>query len=240
MRFPTSSDVRLGPPTSGHTASHSKSDVPFVYHHQSLIHTHPYSANCTTGCSSNPSSGVPPRNIDNVSRGSRSRNVEKEQGLENGVVSKGGLSNYNEMNSKEWLDALNSPAKEENVSTVMCVCYWTLQWLHYTVITFSSIQHIVSQTKGEVASERKKKPKKAPAEEIPKSVLMKWFRQTFVPTYMAFVGQTLDPWDITDKQALEVMQKIWDATCAYTVSMRYQSIHKFIKKYVIGLAPEQD
>ena len=110
-RVPTSSDVRPGPPTSGHTAGHSKSGVPFVYHHQSLIHTRPYSANHTTGRSSDPSGGVPPRNVDNVSRGSRSRNVEKEQGLENGVVSEGGLSDYDEMNGEERLDALNSPAK---------------------------------------------------------------------------------------------------------------------------------
>jgi hypothetical protein len=29
---------------------------------------------------------------------------------------------------------------------------------------------------------------------------------------MAFVGQTADPWDVPVKQAIEVMQKIWDAT----------------------------
>jgi len=29
---------------------------------------------------------------------------------------------------------------------------------------------------------------------------------------MAFVGQTMDPWDVPVKQAVEVMQKIWGAT----------------------------
>jgi len=29
---------------------------------------------------------------------------------------------------------------------------------------------------------------------------------------MAFVGQTVDPWDVPVKQAVQVMQKIWDAT----------------------------
>ena len=29
---------------------------------------------------------------------------------------------------------------------------------------------------------------------------------------MAFVGQTSDPWDVPVKQAVKVMQKIWDAT----------------------------
>jgi hypothetical protein len=44
---------------------------------------------------------------------------------------------------------------------------------------------------------------------------VKWFRQTFVSTYIAFVGQTQDPWVVSDKQAVEVMQKIWNATCSY-------------------------
>ena len=30
--------------------------------------------------------------------------------------------------------------------------------------------------------------------------------------YMAFVGQTVDPWDVPIKQAVQVMQKIWNAT----------------------------
>jgi hypothetical protein len=29
---------------------------------------------------------------------------------------------------------------------------------------------------------------------------------------MAFVGQTANPWDVPDKQAAVVMQKIWDTT----------------------------
>ena len=29
---------------------------------------------------------------------------------------------------------------------------------------------------------------------------------------MAFVGQTANPWDVPIKQAVLVMQKIWDAT----------------------------
>jgi hypothetical protein len=32
---------------------------------------------------------------------------------------------------------------------------------------------------------------------------------------MAFVGQTMNPWDIPVKQSLEVMQKIWDATSSF-------------------------
>ena len=34
-------------------------------------------------------------------------------------------------------------------------------------------------------------------------------------TYMAFVGQTADPWDVPVKQSVKVMQKIWDETNNY-------------------------
>jgi hypothetical protein len=34
-------------------------------------------------------------------------------------------------------------------------------------------------------------------------------------TYMVFVGQTADPWDVPVKQSVQVMQKIWDATSRY-------------------------
>ena len=33
--------------------------------------------------------------------------------------------------------------------------------------------------------------------------------------YMAFVGQTADPWDVPVKQSVKVMQKIWDETNTY-------------------------
>jgi len=53
---------------------------------------------------------------------------------------------------------------------------------------------------------------KARKEELPDWIDTRWFRHTFVTMYMAFVGQTADPWDVPIKQAVEVMQKIWDAT----------------------------
>ena len=34
-------------------------------------------------------------------------------------------------------------------------------------------------------------------------------------TYMVFVGQTANPWDVPVKQSVQVMQKIWDATSRY-------------------------
>ena len=32
---------------------------------------------------------------------------------------------------------------------------------------------------------------------------------------MAFVGQTINPWDVPVKQSIMVMQRIWDATNSY-------------------------
>ena len=49
-------------------------------------------------------------------------------------------------------------------------------------------------------------------EELPDWVEAHWFRHMFVTTYMAFVGQTMNPWDVPIKQSVKVMQKIWDAT----------------------------
>jgi hypothetical protein len=51
-------------------------------------------------------------------------------------------------------------------------------------------------------------------EELPDWVEPQWFRHTFVTTYMAFVGQTTDPWDVPIKQSVKVMQKIWNATAS--------------------------
>jgi hypothetical protein len=54
--------------------------------------------------------------------------------------------------------------------------------------------------------------KKTRTEELPDWIDQKWFRHVFVTSYIAFVGQTANPWDVPVKQAIEVMQKIWDAT----------------------------
>jgi hypothetical protein len=62
----------------------------------------------------------------------------------------------------------------------------------------------VVQKTGDVAKARK--------EALPDWIDVLWFRRTFVTTYMAFVGQTANPWDVPITQAVEVMQKIWDAT----------------------------
>lgn len=70
----------------------------------------------------------------------------------------------------------------------------------------SPIQQLIVQSTAET------KPKKARTVELPDWIDARWFCHTFVTMYMAFVGQTVDPWDVPIKQAVQVMQKIWDAT----------------------------
>jgi hypothetical protein len=55
-------------------------------------------------------------------------------------------------------------------------------------------------------------PKKGQNEELLDWIKPQWFQHTFVSMYMAFVSQTADPWDVPAKQAVQVMQKIWDVT----------------------------
>lgn len=57
--------------------------------------------------------------------------------------------------------------------------------------------------------------KKAGHEVFPDNIDSKWMRYTFISTYISFVSQTADPWDVPTRQAIEVMQKIWDATSDY-------------------------
>jgi hypothetical protein len=54
--------------------------------------------------------------------------------------------------------------------------------------------------------------KKVGSQAFPDNIDLKWFRYTFISTYITFVSQTADPWDVPVRQAIEVMQKIWDAT----------------------------
>ena len=92
---------------------------------------------------------------------------------------------------------------------------------------FISIQQLIVQ-KPSKASETA--IKKARNEELPNWVDLQWFRHTFVTTYMAFVGQTTDPWDVPVKQSVKVMQNIWDAVSSdeYEItasSAVYQKVH---------------
>ena len=75
------------------------------------------------------------------------------------------------------------------------------------------IQKLVSQKSSKATGEPA--PKKPRNEELPQWIETQWFRHTFVTTYMAFVGQTMNPWEVPVKQSISVMQMIWDATSSY-------------------------
>ena len=61
--------------------------------------------------------------------------------------------------------------------------------------------------------------------------------QTFVTTYMSFVSQLLDPWDIPSKQALEVMQTVWNATSGneYQITTSTVVYVKFSVSYITNI-----
>jgi len=47
---------------------------------------------------------------------------------------------------------------------------------------------------------------------------------------MAFVGQTTNPWDVPAKQAVSVMQKIWDATSTHNLEYEITTSTPVYKK----------
>jgi hypothetical protein len=47
--------------------------------------------------------------------------------------------------------------------------------------------------------------KKLQNKELPSWIKPQWFCHTFVMTYMAFIGQTADPWDVPAKQLIKMM-----------------------------------
>ena len=67
-------------------------------------------------------------------------------------------------------------------------------------------------------------------EELSTFALLKWFQYTFVSTYITFIAQTRDPWDVPVMQAVDVMQKIWNMTSSFkykimTSTPVYQKVH---------------
>ncbi|KAH9024366.1 hypothetical protein EDB85DRAFT_2150510 [Lactarius pseudohatsudake] len=71
---------------------------------------------------------------------------------------------------------------------------------------------LVIRKPSKVDSEEPTALKKARNEELPTWLDSKWFRQTYITTYMAYVGQATDPWDVPTKLAVETMQRIWDGS----------------------------
>ncbi|KAN0131106.1 hypothetical protein V8E53_011107 [Lactarius tabidus] len=104
------------------------------------------------------------------------------------VFSDAGLSDNDETNGEERLVTINSPPKGK--------------------MQITSEQLVVQKP-------RKLTSKKTRAEELPTFITAKWFQFTFVSTYMTFVAQSADPWEVPAMQAVEVMQKIWNTTSSF-------------------------
>ncbi|KAF8508180.1 hypothetical protein JB92DRAFT_2954585 [Gautieria morchelliformis] len=62
--------------------------------------------------------------------------------------------------------------------------------------------------------------KKARNEDLPDWIDGKWFRHTFVTTYMAFVGQTVNPWDATNSHEYEITSStaVYQKVCDWLIS----------------------
>lgn len=138
----------------------------------------------------------------------------------------GGLSDYDETKGNEREAAINSPPKgKKRVTSEVSVSF--LLSNNYLCNLIPIQQLVIKKPKtGETT-------KKARTEELPGWIDQKWFRQVFVTSYMAFVGQTADPWDVPIKQAVKVMQKIWDATTdiEYEITSSSAVCHKVCDRF---------
>jgi hypothetical protein len=136
----------------------------------------------------------------------------------------GGLSDSNELGGNERELAINSPIKGKKRITSEVKVRFSIDYKsNLKIIAF---QQLVSLKSSKAPSEPA--PKKPRNEELPQWIEAQWFRHTFVTTYMAFVGQTMNPWDVPVKQSIMVMQKIWDATSnfEYVVTTDTAVYHK--------------
>jgi len=120
----------------------------------------------------------------------------------------GGLSDYDETRGEEREAAINSlPKGKKRVTSEVCKHFYLIQQSN------CHNQHLVVLVTSKATETRSKRPRNE--EELPEWVDVQWFRHKFVTTYMAFVGQTANPWDVPVKQSVLAMQKIWDATSSY-------------------------
>jgi hypothetical protein len=75
-------------------------------------------------------------------------------------------------------------------------------------------------------------------EKLPNFVSLKWYQNTFLSTYIAFVSQTPDPWRVPVKKAVDAMQKIWDATSPFEYKIaRFTPVYQKVREY-FGLVPD--
>jgi hypothetical protein len=82
-------------------------------------------------------------------------------------------------------------------------------------------------------------PKNVRREELPEEIDVKWFRYTFVTTYMAYMARLMNPWDVPAKLACENMQLIWDKTGgpSYKVTVSSTAYQKVCGGFVLDHNP---
>ena len=121
-----------------------------------------------------------------------------------GFNENGGLSDNDETMGAEREAAFASPFKGKKRLTSE-----VRKYLYLIRRSNCHGQQLVVQ---KVSNPTERKYKRARNEDLPGWIDGNWFRRTFVSTYMAFVGQTSNPWDVPPAHAVPVMQKIWDKT----------------------------
>ena len=142
-------------------------------------------------------------------RASNSVKVKSEPVLEL-FMHDDGLSDNDEIRGEEREVVINSPPKGKKRVTSEVSFFVEL-----SVVQQSNCypnQQLIVQKPSKSGKTTSKKPRN---EELPSWIEPQWFCHTFVTTYMAFVGQTTNSWDVPVKQSVKVMQKIWDETNSY-------------------------
>ena len=121
----------------------------------------------------------------------------------------GGLLDNDELMDEEWEVAVKSPSKGKKRVTSEVGYYLFL----YIIQQFESYcdQKLIIQTAMAASKAGSNLKRPSQNEELPDWIDAQWFWYTFVTMYMAFVCQTVDSWDVPIKQAVAIMQKIWNA-----------------------------
>jgi hypothetical protein len=130
--------------------------------------------------------------------------------------------------------AANSPLKGKKCVTSTVSLFFLIFICYIIDIVFTNTGTRSSKAiKGWETASKKATPSRS--EELPDWVNAKWFQQSFVTTYMAYVGQSMDPWDMPPKLAVKTMQTIWNATGGkdYEVTALTAVYQKV--QYVVGL-----
>jgi hypothetical protein len=118
------------------------------------------------------------------------------------LSNEGGLSDNDELRARNEA-ATNSPPKGKKCITSE-VTSWLFQLSQMSKII--PIQQLISHKS--LKAPGKPAPKKPQNTELPHWIEAQWFQHTFVMTYMAFVGETINPWEVPVKQSIVVMQMI--------------------------------